>query len=552
MKTWKFFSKIIIVSLAVIAMDSCGNNLYDNPNASSTATPTLVLNYLTSKMVLSEEMPFSTSSPAADKVDQYWVSNYTYYMGNNSYNWSNSAERYTDVYKYAAKLEDETTRQYGSGDNIYFAIAKFYKAYAAIWLSERVGDIPLSQAGSTTNLTPAYDTQKQVYAEAITLLEAANTMMNNLYPSTNSSRNTVFSSTGDIFGLTPLQWQKVINTFELRVLISMSKRADDNTAGIDVKSKFATIVNNPNTYPIITSNSDNMLYKFNTTYNPYPLYSNRTYTMYANISKTLLDLTTANQDPRTFIFATPAPAQYITAGKSVSDFTAYVGVSNNLTQAAIMGGTDASSTASTDKGAYSYINYKRYFSSADGSTCEPYVVIGYPELCFNIAEALARGWFTGTTTPTGGNGTNASAWYTAGIKASLNFYGLTDGSSITISDRLGGSLGTVTVSYSTFQNNANVAYKGDNASGIQQIVEQKYVAMFCNSGYEGFYNWLRTGYPSTFQQGGAGIGTANNAIPHRWMYPTNEITYNSANYQAAITSQYGGTDDITQYTWLFK
>lgn len=96
-----------------------------------------------------------------------------------------------------------------------------------------------------------------------------------------------------------------------------------------------------------------------------------------------------------------------------------------------------------------------------------------------------------------------------------------------------------------------VVYQGDNEDGIRQILNQKYVSLFCNSGYEAFYNWLRTGYP-TFQEGGDGIGTPDKKLSRRWMYPVDEMTYNSAHYQEAIQRQYGGKDLVSLTTWLFQ
>jgi hypothetical protein len=91
--------------------------------------------------------------------------------------------------------------------------------------------------------------------------------------------------TGDIFGLTNLQWQKLINTYRLRVLISMSKRADDN-ADLNIKTQFATIIGNATTYPIMTANTDNMVYKFVAS-NQYPPFA--TGNARIIISKTLVN-----------------------------------------------------------------------------------------------------------------------------------------------------------------------------------------------------------------------------------------------------------------------
>ena len=511
-------------------------DLLSNPNAASESTVvpvSLLLNHITWSMykgggVVDAQDGYATESPwdVVMRYNQFYTSNYSYYQGTNTYNWSNSATEY-DILKYVVKMEEQAKTQYNNTTNFYSSIAKFFRAYQFIWLARRVGDIPMSAAGDASNLTPSYDTQKEVYANSLALLDSANTALGNLVTSSNSG--TVVDASGDIFGLTYLQWQKVVNTYRLRVLIDLSKRATDNS-DLNVASQFAAIIGNPTKYPIMTSNADNMVFKY-TTVTPYPTAGSQ-YNFYANICKTYLDLTTANSDPRTYAVATPAPAQ-LTGGKTISDFTAYVGADPTLGLSDLL-------TNSTN-GLYSFANYNRYYTSTSGANAEPVIQIGYPEMCFNIAEAANRGWITSVT---------ASDWYTAGINASLNLYGITDGKVLTIADKAGTSYGTVTVSLSSFLTNANVAYKGDNSDGLTQILQQKYVAFFQNSGWEAFYNWRRTGVPSFAQ--GAGTGTANSLIPRRWEYPSGEINYNSKNYQSAIQSQYGGTDDVSVDTWLTK
>ena len=264
------------------------------------------------------------------------------------------------------------------------------------------------------------------------------------------------------------------------------------------------------------------------------------------MSSTFLNLLTTNKDPRTFIAASPAPA-LIAGGKSYTDFTAYVGADIDLTQSVLL--------ANTNAGNYSYHNYLRYYGTAagpnvSGATCEPYIIVGYPEMCFNIAEAANRGWIPGTSGATA---------YTNGIKASMSWLGLSDGASVTVGmpiiapsgNNLTNVLGNVTVSVSNYLAQPAIAYAGDNANGLTQILTQKYIAFWQNSGWEAFYNWRRTGVP-TFSQGGAGIGTANNTIPIRWQYPNDEAVSNTANYNAAVASQYGGNDNVYQAMWLIK
>jgi hypothetical protein len=533
-----------IAMLAIIVTTGAGcqkGDLLSNPNVASqtsTVPVSLILNHMAFSLYsgggVVDGRPGAVNEIPWEILDiwqQYYVSNYPYYRGNNFYNWSVSGTDY-DLLKYAILLEGQAFKQFGNNTNKYYGLAKFFRAYCLVWQTQRVGDIPASQAGDPTKYPdPVYDSQHDVYKLALALLDSANTILGANISTGNAG--SLFDATGDIFGLTNLQWQKLVNTYKIRVLISLSKRAGDN-ADLNIPQQFAAIVNNPTQYPVMTANSDNMVFKYNSA-NTYPIYLRgwAPYDGYANICKTYLDITTANKDPRTFAVATPAPAQ-LTGGKTISDFTAYVGADVNTPVATLQ--TNAAANQ------YSFGNYTRYYTSNVGANAEPYILIGYPELCLNIAEGINRGWVSGP---------DAATWYSNGIKASIATYGLTQGQSLTISDVSGTKLGTVSVDINGFL--ANVAYAGNNAAGLAQILQQKYVAFFINSGWEAYYQWRRTGVPA-FAQGGAGIGTSNsgNLIPRRWQYALDESLFNTKNYNTAIQNQFGGADDITKDIWLVK
>jgi hypothetical protein len=542
MKIKSLIPFVLLLAAGMVSITGCQKgNLVDNPNVSgpsSIVPPSLLLNHLTATLIRSDEQPWGPSSVA----NQYVIANYSYYRGVNSYNFGNTLDSY-DILKYSIKLQQQADAQLGNQTNKYYALSQFFKAYSGVWLTQRVGDIPFAQAGDPTILTPKYDTQHDVYKSALALLDNANTILGNLITATPALGSTAIDS-GDIFGLTYLQWQKLINTYRLRVLISLSKRAADN-ADLQIPQQFASIVNNPTKYPVMTSNGDNMVYKFNAV-NRYPTFALglNPYNNFANVGAVYANISVATQDPRLFITSTPAPAQ-ITAGKAISDFTAYVGSDINLSQPALL--------TNSNSGQYSYNNYNRYYVSQTGASAEPFVFIGYSEMCFNIAEAINRGWLSG----------NAGTWYTNGISASIANYGLTNGQAITVSFPIsttvatinpgglkqGSTWGTVTADIPKFM--SNVAYAGNNAAGLNQILTQRYISMFNNSGWEPFFNYLRTGIPA-LAQGGAGIGTPNNQISRRWLYPASESAYNTANYKAALSSQYGGADDQAKDTWRTK
>ena len=533
MKIKSFIPFALLLTIGMVSITGCQKgDLVDNPNVASSngvVPPTLILNHLTAKLIRNDEQPFSTGSKSSQSI----LSTYSYYFGDNSYAYGNTEDSY-DILKYAIALQ----AQAGGTTTKYYALSQFFKAYAGIWLSERVGDIPFSQAGNPAILTPKYDTQHDVYKSALALLDNANAVLA-LLAANNSG--TILDANGDVFGLTYLQWQKLINTYTLRVLISLSKRAGDAT-DLDIPAKFAKIVNNPATYPIMAGNSDNLVYHYNQAFNPYATLSLglQPYNNYDGIGLPYLNSTAPNADPRLMVVASAAISQ-VTSGVPAGSFAAFVGIDDNKTTATLYG---------IDAKTYSHSNYNRYFSlpaAYTGANAEPFVFIGYPEMCFNIAEAINRGWISGASSAT---------WYTNGINASLALYNITNGETLTIADYSGSALGTATVDLPTFM--ANVAYAGDNAAGLVQIFTQRYVALHLNSGFTAFLNWRRSvssTYPNgipTFSQGGPGIGTANSLIPRRWQYPANEAAYNTANFNAAITSQFGGSDDPSKDTWLTK
>ena len=186
------------------------------------------------------------------------------------------------------------------------------------------------------------------------------------------------------------------------------------------------------------------------------------------------------------------------------------------------------------------IGRKRYYDTYTG---ENTFLVGYPEMCLNIAEAINRGWIAGS----------ANTWYQQGVKAMFAFYGVADGAN-TVSFLRGTAPGdyvsyNVNFSYANYFSQPSVAYAGDNANGLNQILTQRYLSLARNSGLEGYYQWRRTGVP-TFSTG-PGVGNSN-VIPLRYQYPSSELATNAANNAAAVTSQYGGKDDINAKMWLIQ
>ncbi|MFM8832711.1 MAG: SusD/RagB family nutrient-binding outer membrane lipoprotein, partial [Cytophagales bacterium] len=368
------------------------------------------------------------------------------------------------------------------------------------------------------------NTQKEVYIQILKWLDESNAELKTVIANNDVSLDGDF-----LYGNDLSKWRKAVNTFTLRVLISLSKKEAD--PDLNIKAKFAAILGNPSEYPVFTSNSDNMNYVYNGTTQLYPTnpgnkgFDKGRY----NMAQTYVQGLTNLNDPRVFVTCNPAKAK-LASGLLGTDFNAYVGAPSGQSL------DDMSSQAGL--GNYSYSNQKRYYGSLAGP--EPGVQLAYWELCFNIAEGINRGWAPG----------NADAYYQNGIKSSMGFYGITDGALITVTNQDEVAIATVTASVTNYLAQPAVVYAGNNEAGRNQILTQKYLAFFQNSGQEAYFNYRRTGVPAF----NAGPGTGNTGvIPRRWLYPSDESFYNATNLNAALARQFtSGVDDVNSELWVNK
>ncbi|MBB6130379.1 SusD/RagB family nutrient-binding outer membrane lipoprotein [Mucilaginibacter lappiensis] len=520
-----YIQKVLLLLVMAAILSSCKKSfqdLYENPNKPTSVQASLLLNGILNNML---EAP----GGQLDRTNQYQLQNNSYF-GNNQYNFGPGSNLYpvlTDV----TNMEKQSITTTAGPLNPYTALGKFFRAYFFTKMSLQMGDIPMSQAlQGAAQTSPVYDSQKTVFMNSFDLLEQANADMTTLLKGT-------ATFTGDIYFNNSLQaWQKVVNTYRLRLLIALSKKNAD--PDLKVAQQFAQIITNPSKYPLMNSTGDDLKYTWLNPTNRYPL-NKETFANGAlnNSADTYVGLLTADKDPRVFITTDPAPG-LVSSGLSPTDFAAFQG--GNI-------GLDMGVLASQNGGGkISYINRYRYYSGYTGETT---TLVGYTEMCFNIAEAINRGWINGG--PLG----DAEAYYNAGIKASMAFYNVPDKGAMTVySLPLGVTVtgpyvsNTVNVDYNAYYAQPAVKYAGNNETGIRQINEQKYIAFFLNSGLEPYFNWRRTGYP-VFK---TGVGTGNNGkIALRYKYFAAEQSANTANYNAAI-AQYGNVDDVNGVMWILK
>ena len=550
----KLKSLIYIAAFALLA-GSCNKQIQDkesNPNKPSTVPPGLILGTVLTAMSGINGSSGLGSLGGTNSWDlvhgwnQYHCQNYNYY-GNNIYAWTDnsvnsdgsSAGPFNSylVLKNVIQMENEVTSSGGAAVNPYEALGRFIEAFYYYNLTSLMGDVPQVQAlDAPNNASPTYTSQEQVFAYVLNQLDSANTDLTTLIAAGDNS----LSSTQDIYYAGNLvQWQKAVNSFKLRVLISLSNQATDAT--LNIPARFAAVVNNPTQYPIFGSQADDLAFVYNpgggNTYSTYPFNPSNFGSIAArfNMAYTYVNALTTINDPRVFITCDPAWA-LVGTDPNPAQFQYFVGASTGLALGTMY--------ANASAGLYSFIGRYRYYSNFTG---DPDVLVGYKEQLFNIAEGVERGWVSG----------NAETFYQAGIAASFAFYGLDITQTNFTAYFLPPGANAVTqvapypftFNYANYYAQPAVKLSTTPATAIGQIVLQKYIALFENSGYEAYYNYRRTGVPAF--QGGSGVGN-NGVIPLRWAYPVTEQTQNKANWSAALSNQSFSADDLNQTMWLLK
>lgn len=499
-------NKLKIFVLAVICIGlftKCNDfdELAKNPNKTEEVKPSLLLTNLLLSFRYGGGKPHSQLL-TRQMVWQEIIEDYQYYkFGRASFGAYGTLR---DV----QKMIEEAER---TAEDAYIGLAHFVRAYKFYELTITFGDVPYSEAvlGEKEGIyKPVYDDQEDVFVGILRELEEANEIL----------ANTDTYIQGDIiFNNNILKWRKVINTFSLKVLMTLSSK--EGNSKISVAEQFKSIVENPEKYPLIESISENFMYIYSDKEGErYPYYNSR-YIANFHLDKFFTDMLKSKEDRRLFYYAQPTGAA-LAEGLSYNDFDAYAGVDGTQPIDMIRGEIRAKQVSQF---------HERYHTNPVN---EPINVIGLADKEFLLAEAAQRGWISN----------DAKTHYNNGIKASMQFYQ------------------KYAVSYSnceidadyinTYLNHPDVVYNSEK--GIQQIIEQKYLNSYFQNDYQAYYDYRRTGFPEFPINPETSLNDGNeNRIPVRWMYPESEVLKNKENVEAAIKKQYG-EDDVNAKMWLLK
>lgn len=488
---------LILITGSFLLLSSCEDLsvIGENPNNVSETPPQLLLTQI-------QENAFQVTGKGPLYASRMIVST----AGENStqyYKWGRGSYNEYDRLRNVTKMIEEAER---TEKPAFEALGKFFRAYYFYNLTLRFGDIPYSDAllGESSEVyEPSYDTQKQVFQGILTELEEANNLLN---------ADDIIE--GDIiYDGSAMQWKKLINSFRLKVLLTLSNK--ENDSDLNLSGRFSEIAANE---PIISSNADNgQLEFFDQIGSQYGEFNDSDYGSGLYADSTFIRKLQDREDPRLFIYIDQTKNAK-DQGLAVNDYDAYEG-----------GKPIGQYGKNDDKAAAGNISKVDLRYTTDPVN-EPHVLLGYSEVQFILAEARVRGWISTST---------AQNYYEQGIKASFDFYNThaEDYASFVDDESAETYLDGPVVDFSAATT---------QEQQIDRIVTQKYLTSFLQNGWTPYFEHLRTGHPDFMEPVSGGP-------PTRWIYPQSEYQNNNANVSEAIARQFGdGNDTIREIPWWLQ
>lgn len=470
----KHISKYVLAATLLTASTTGCNSFLDvnkSPNSpervpASTMLPTAVYAMAFSNNneinrfceIMTHHLAGMANSPAA--YENYNVSGF-------DNQWD--GELYQGALTISERLIEESQRV---NSPAYAGIAKIIKAYCFAMITDLWGDVPYSQAlsGMKGIIQPRVDKQEDIYkGNASQNIQSLFDLIREGIKNLDEKSDLLPSAADDpVYRGNLANWKRAGNTLMLKLALQMSSR----------EPALATSIINEvlqgNNY--ITDNSQNFSVRFGTAVGSMSPAYQYTAEAFGNLfrndmlmSRRVLDVMRAQNDPRLPLFFTRPGADYITAEN---------GLFNAPAPAA---------------------NWSRYNTAITGGGAGPVRLVTNSMRAFILAEAAVRLRITGL---------DAQNLYREGIRASMLEAGV--------------SSANIDAFFTANPNVANLA--GTDAQRIEQIITQKWISLV-GCGYESYNDWRRTGFP-VLPESPNPTGSVDGKRPRRLIYTNNEISRN--------------------------
>ena len=503
MKNFKSLMLIPALLLVVAACDETDlQKINENPNEPENVNPGVLLtdatrssmnSMVTESFLLANNIAQLSAKTLRSEVDVY--------------NWNAFSTLWQNQYRALTDLEDAEIKAAAEGNEATEGAAVVLQSWIYYTLTMAYGDIPYTEAIggiSNDNFTPAYDTQEDIF-------NSANGLLAELQRAANLLANTNGDVEGDlIYNGDAAQWEKLANALQLRILLHLDNKQD-------VSAQMQAVL----TKPLMTGNADNATLEYLGAFpNDFPLFPLKQGDFDAVVmSEQSVNVMKNYNDPRLGRYARPDNIDSL----RTSDDTAaiYTGAENGAEGSCNKGGSRLGQRY------YDYPSHPTTDDRANG------IIMTYTEQELIIAEAAQKGIA----------GSNPGTHYRNAIEAAMGYYNVNVGV-------FGWN------DFNDFYTNSGVAFNND----LNQIWEQKWLATYFH-GMEPFFEVRRMTWEvnntNGFDIGQVPFLTApcqnvnSDVLPVRFLYPGEEQTLNSENYDKAV-SDLGGSNSQNAAIWIVE
>lgn len=388
-------------------------------------------------------------------------------------------------------------------DPVREAVAKIWKVYMYMPMTDLFGPIPYSQVGSGEDAI-LYDSQESIYADFMVSLADATAVLNS-----NLAQGTTFADGDVIFDGDLARWLKFGNSLRLRVAMRVSKVMPDKA-----KSEAEAAAAAPG--GLMTDNADNAFMKPSP-----PNYLNPL----GVISEWGEFRMSASMESIMKGYADPRIPKYWEPAKNTNG---YKGIRNGLTIEQMSEVQNSNENNS---------NVPARFQNAANVT-EPHGLMVAAETWFNLAEAKVNGWNVSALTP--------KELYEGGIAASMAQWGVAGGdvTAYVASSATPIALGDI---YNTpAATNIPVAFGSSDDVMREQIATQKWLSLYPSMSPEAWADFRRSNYPKLLPRLNNDNPEASTAASSlkRLIFPPDESIINPKGYESGVGFLGGDRNNI--------
>ena len=505
MKNILISSLILLASIGLGSCDKGFDKMNVNPIALTAVEPSYQLNNtivntapsygnLSYETTIVKQMitPFSGQGSAAN----FNQDNRSVASGNWNSLYQNNIKELTDV---IVKTKDLPAKS-----NLY-NMARIWKAYSFMILTDTYGDIPYSQAGKNYLegiSAPIYDTQESVYSAILTELESASAALD----ASKAKVSTDLLYDGDV-----TKWKRFGFSLLLRASMRLSKVNPAKSAEYVAKAVAGGLMQ---------SNADNAIIRHNASFaNPIGSQLNGGQSAFFYLAEDFVDFLKKANDPRLESIA----VRYVGATSGAQQIESRANRTKDVQIGAPLGYDNTTITVAVkEKKLASLWDYSQLDRTRVGGLNAPSFLVTYSETQLLLAEAAHRKWTTGT----------ASTLYSSGIKAHMQQFA-SYGATSTISEA---AINAYLL--------ANPLTPGKE---LEEINTQYWVSSFL-VGPESWANFRRSGFPVLKPNSFPGSDLKTEPFIRRLTYVDAELNVNKANVQKAIERQGANTMD-TRIWW---